>query len=225
MVAQHFVPVQSHTPDRYFNRDWSTTVRNRSQIAVSLLAALTILGMSPASQAADAPAPVTGEVVKVTKLTPEQLRKVNAAGAQRSGAAEGRAVCFQAHVRNKGWSATLCTDGTTPGFTGTVGENKPIDRIKFYVGTTGAMNFNVQAHWAETGTGAERHIAPGGSFEFSHNGGQPIQALRFRSTNESMKAAAHVQGVGWKGTDQWSYDQWIGSIGENRWMEAFWIAI
>ncbi|WP_329563458.1 hypothetical protein OG711_37905 [Streptomyces uncialis] len=71
----------------------------------------------------------------------------------------------------------------------------------------------------------ERHIAPGGSFEFSHNGGQPIQALRFRSTNESMKAAAHVQGVGWKGTDQLSYDQWIGSIGENRWMEAFWIAI
>ncbi|WP_405648074.1 hypothetical protein [Streptomyces uncialis] len=40
-----------------------------------------------------------------------------------------------------------------------------------------------------------------------------------------MKAAAHVQDVGWKGTDQWAYDQWIGSIGENRWMEAFWIAI
>ncbi|MGW6462007.1 hypothetical protein ACWF94_39795 [Streptomyces sp. NPDC055078] len=180
--------------------------------------------MSPAAQAADAPASATREVVKVAKLTPEQIRKVNAAGAQRSEAAEGRAVCYQAHVRNKGWSATLCTDGA-PGYTGAVGENKPIDRIKFYVGTTGAMNFNVQAHWAGTGTGPERHIAPGNSYEFAHGAGQPIQALRLRSTNESMKAAAHVQNVGWKGTGQWSYDQWIGSIGENRWMEAFWIAI
>lgn len=192
-----------------------------------LLAASLATGTTSASasQAADVPAPATREVVKVSKLTPEQIRKVNAAGTQRSGAlAEGRAVCYQAHVRNKGWSAELCTDGNS-GFTGTVGENKPIDRIKFYVGTVGAMNFNVQAHWAETGTGSEHYIAPGSSFEFVHAGGQPIQALRLRSTNESMKAAAHVQDVGWKGTDQWSYDQWIGSIGENRWMEAFWLAI
>ncbi|WEV28918.1 hypothetical protein OYE22_29835 [Streptomyces sp. 71268] len=161
----------------------------------------------------------------MAKLTPEQLREVNAAGVQRSGSrTEGRAICYQAHVRNKGWSATLCTDGAD-GYTGTVGENKPIDRIKFYVGTTGAMNLNVQAHWAETGTGPEHYIAPGTSYEFSHSGGQPVQALRLRSNNETMKAAAHVQGVGWKGTNAWSYDQWIGSIGENRWMEAFWIDI
>ncbi|MGC5344071.1 hypothetical protein ACPXCE_27185 [Streptomyces sp. DT24] len=181
--------------------------------------------MAPAAQAGDTSAPATNDVVRVGKLTPEMARKVDAAGAKRTGSlTQGRALCFQAHVRNGGWSALLCTDGAA-GYTGTVGQNKPIDEVYFYVGTVGALNFNVQVHWAEDGTSGEYNVPPGTSIQLSNVHGQPLQAIRLRSTNETLKAAAHVQNVGWKGTDQWSYDQWIGSIGENRWMEAFWVAI
>ncbi|MGC0415024.1 UrcA family protein [Embleya sp. AB8] len=201
-------------------------MRFRARIAVPLLSALALFGMAPAAQAVETSAPATSEVVTVGKLTPEQAQKVDAAGAKRTGLrTQGRALCYQAHVRGSDqWSAKLCTDGAA-GYTGTVGQNKPIDEIYFEVGTTGALNFNVQAHWAEDGTGSENNVPPGTWIRIGNIHGQPLQAIHLRSTNETLKAAAHVQDVGWKSTDQWLYDQWIGSIGENRWMEAFWVAI
>ncbi|MGW4897478.1 hypothetical protein ACWEQL_35295 [Kitasatospora sp. NPDC004240] len=189
-----------------------------------------LLANAPAA-AAGTPTPpstptATNDVVKIGKLTPEQTRTMDAAGAERtafSPQTDGRRLCFQAHSRTGGWSAAKCSD--SEGYTGTEGQNDPIDVVRFWVGTTGALNFNVQVHWANDGNSSEYYVAPGNSIELSNIHGNPLQAIHLRSTNETMKAAAHVQNVGWKGTNQWSYDQWIGSIGENRWMEAFWIDI
>lgn len=200
-------------------------MRFRAKISVPLLASLALFGMAPAAQAADSSTPAPSDVVKIGKLTPEQARKVDAAGAKQTGSlTQGRALCYQAHIKNGPWSSMVCTDGAE-GYSGTVGENRPIDAVYFYVGTVGSLNFNVQVHWAEDGNSGEYHVPPGSAIQLSNANGQPLQAIHLRSTNETLKAAAHVQNVGWKGTDQWSYDQWIGSIGENRWMEAFWVAI
>ncbi|MEV0535528.1 hypothetical protein [Kitasatospora sp. NPDC050463] len=201
-------------------------MRFRALAAVSALTALTLVGIVPAAQAADPPAPATGVVVKVEKLSPEQARTVDAASAARtafSPETQGRVLCFQAHARTAGWTAVVCSNEA--GFTGTEAKNDPIDAVRFIVGTVGALNFNVQTHWANDGTASEDYVPPGYMLEISNANGNVLEAIRLRSTNETMKAAAHVQNVGWKGTGQWSYDQWIGSIGEGHWMEAFWVDI
>ncbi|MFJ8434891.1 hypothetical protein ACIQ9P_26680 [Kitasatospora sp. NPDC094019] len=205
-------------------------MRVRALTAVSTLTALTFLGMVPAAQAADSPVPAVNGVTRVEKLGPEGLREMaaaqadaNAQGVTDGTAAGGRRVCFQAHARSAGWTSTICTDQS--GFTGSQGQVDPIDAVRFSVGATGGMDFNVQLHWANDGTGAEGHIAPGGAVEIWNANGNVLEAIHLWSSNESMMAAAHVKNVGWKGTGLYSYNQWIGSIGEGRWMEAFWIHI
>ncbi|MFD4908875.1 hypothetical protein [Kitasatospora purpeofusca] len=206
-------------------------MRFRALTAVSGLTALTLLGMMPVAQAAEPPAPAANEVTTVGKLSPEEFQKMRAAragvntqGVTDGATIQGRVVCYQAHVRNANvWTSLICTDQSS--FTGSVGQGDPIDAVYFAVGTTGGMDFNVQLHWANDGSGPERHVAPGETVTVVNPQGNVLEAIHLRSSNESMKAGAHVKDVGWKGTDQWSYDQWIGSIGEARWMEAFWIHI
>ncbi|WP_380280884.1 hypothetical protein [Kitasatospora purpeofusca] len=199
-------------------------MRFRALTAVAALTALTVLGAVPTAQAAEPAepsAPATTAEGKLRKLTPEMADAVNAA---RAGAADSVAgvtphfVCFRAHLRNAGWSNTVCSDG--PGFTGLEGKNDPIDAVRFTVG--GGFDFRAQVHFANTGTTSEIHVPSGSEYEFFNNG-NAIEAIHLRSLNHAMKAAAHVQNVGWKGTNTWERDQWIGSIGEARWMEAFWI--
>ncbi|MFB7476231.1 hypothetical protein [Kitasatospora sp. NPDC056184] len=202
-------------------------MRFRALTAVSALTALTFLGTVPMAQAAGPSASAAGTMVKIQKLTPEMTRAIDAARAKAapSGSAlqAAHVLCYQAHTRKAGWTAQLCTDGAA-GFTGTTGHNDPIDMVAFTV--FGGLDFNTQFHWANDGTSIGFNVpADGRRIEFWNLSGNPLEAIRLRSTNETMKAAAHVQNVGWKGTDQWSYDQWIGSIGEARWMEAFWVAI
>ncbi|MFE2108360.1 hypothetical protein ACFXAF_21195 [Kitasatospora sp. NPDC059463] len=198
-------------------------MRFRALTAVSALTALTLLGMVPVAQAAGPSAPASNTEVKIEKLTPELSRAVDAARAEavESGTARSYYVCFQAHARGAGWTNTVCSDG--PGFTGSEGHNDPIDRVVFTVG--GGLDFNTQLHFRNEGTTAPIHVPSSYQVELSNPNGNVIEAIRLWSSNAPMKAAAHVQNVGWKGTDQWSYDQWIGSIGEARWMEAFWIDI
>ncbi|MER7703727.1 hypothetical protein ABTX81_12605 [Kitasatospora sp. NPDC097605] len=198
-------------------------MRSRTLTALSALTALTLLGMVPVAQAAGSAAPSSSTEVKPAPDT-AQTGDTARAGAAVPGPTlqNARALCYQAHSRNAGWTSVLCTDGAA-GFTGTTGQNDPIDRVYFSV--YGDLDFNVQLHWSNDGTGAERRVAPGTWAEIYNPNGNALEAIHLRSTNETMKAAAHVQNVGWKGTDLWSYDQWIGSIGEARWMEAFWVAI
>ncbi|MFD9068204.1 hypothetical protein ACFVZ3_42595 [Kitasatospora purpeofusca] len=206
-------------------------MRFRALTAVSGLTALALLGVMPVAQAAEPSAPAANEVTTVGKLSPEEFQKmraaradVNAQGVTDGTTIQGRVVCYQAHVRNANvWTSLICTDQSS--FTGSVGQGDPIDAVYFAVGTTGGMDFNVQLHWANDGRGAEVHVGPGGWVQMSNGNGNVLEAIHLRSTNESMKAGAHVKNFGWKTTDQWSYDQWIGSIDENRWMEAFWIHI
>ncbi|MEK2490906.1 hypothetical protein WN990_15225 [Kitasatospora purpeofusca] len=206
-------------------------MRFRALTAVSGLTALTLLGMVPVAQAAEPSAPAANGVAKVKKMSPEEIQEMLAAradantqGVTAGTTAEGRVVCFRAHVRNANmWTSTICTDQS--GFTGSEGRNDPIDAVYFYVGPTGGMDFNVETHWANFGTAPEAHIAPGDGLMMWNSNGSALEAIHLRSFNQSMMAAAHVKDVGWKGTGLRSYDQWIGSIGENRWMEAFWIDI
>nr|BEK69265.1 hypothetical protein KPHV_64920 [Kitasatospora purpeofusca] len=208
-----------------------TVMRLRVLTAVSGVTALTLLGVMPVAQAAEPSAPAANGVAKVKKLSPEEIQTMLAAradantqGVTAGTTAQGRVVCFQAHVRNANmWTSTICTDQS--GFTGSEGHSDPIDAVRFFVGTTGGMDFNVQTHWANFGTTPEAHIAPGEGLLMVHSNGNALEAIHLRSSNERMMASAHVKDVGWKGTGLWSYDQWIGSIGENRWMEAFWIDI
>ncbi|WP_380280882.1 hypothetical protein [Kitasatospora purpeofusca] len=201
-------------------------MRFRALTAVSALTALTLLGAVPAAQAAGPSAPAANTEAWVQKPAPARGQAANAAHteAAASGATlqNAHVLCYQSHSRKAGWTASLCTDGS-PGFTGTTGQSDPIDRVMFTV--YGDLDFNVQLHWSIDGTGLDRHVVPNTSVEVYNVNGNPLEAIRLRSTNETMKAAAHVQNVGWKGTNLWSYDQWIGSMGENRWMEAFWVAI
>ncbi|MFF7456877.1 hypothetical protein [Kitasatospora sp. NPDC008115] len=202
-------------------------MRSRTLTAVSALTALTFLGMVPVAQATGpAATPASGTEAKIQKPAPDTAEAVDVArtAAAPSGTTlqNARSLCYRAHSRNAGWTSLLCTDGAA-GFTGTTGQNDPIDRVYFAV--YGDLNFNVQMHWANAGTGVERRVDPGTWAEIYNPAGNALEAIHLRSTNETMKAAAHVQNVGWKGTDLWSYDQWIGSIGEARWMEAFWVAI
>ncbi|MFE7531322.1 hypothetical protein ACFU7Y_37290 [Kitasatospora sp. NPDC057542] len=199
------------------------TMRFRALTAVSALTALTLLGMVPVAQAAGPSAPTSNTEVKIEKLTPEMSQAVDAARteAAESGTARSYYVCFQAHSRTAGWTNMVCSDG--PGFTGTEGRNDPIDRVIFTVG--GGLDFHTQVHFSNDGSTSEIYVPSSYQAEVSNVNGNVIEAIRLRSSNAPMKAAAHVQNVGWKGTDQWSYDQWIGSINEGRWMEAFWIDI
>ncbi|MFJ8434677.1 hypothetical protein ACIQ9P_25595 [Kitasatospora sp. NPDC094019] len=198
-------------------------MRIRALAAVSVLTACTILGMVPAAQAAGPSAPAANAEVKIEKLTPELGRAVDAARAEavESGTARSYYVCFQAHTRSGVWTNTVCSDG--PGFTGTEGHNDPIDSITFTVG--GGLDFHTQVHFAEAGSTAPVHVPSSYQATIYNINGYAVEAIHLWSSNARMKAAAHVQNVGWKGTDQWSYDQWIGSIDEARWMEAFWIDI
>ncbi|MFE7493116.1 hypothetical protein ACFVVU_09090 [Kitasatospora sp. NPDC057965] len=203
-------------------------MRLRALTAVSALTALTLLGAMPVAQAADSSAPAVNEVTKVKELSPEEIQAMAAAQADTSTQGvtagtmtQGRRVCFQAHTRKAGWTNTICTDQS--GFTGSQGQADPIDAVRFAVGATGGMDFNVQLHWSNDGTGSEYHIGPGAAVELYN--GNDLEAIHLWSSNESMMAAAHVKDVGWKGTGLWSYNQWIGSIDEGRWMEAFWIDI
>ncbi|MFE6865021.1 hypothetical protein ACFVFS_00525 [Kitasatospora sp. NPDC057692] len=201
-------------------------MRFRALTAVSALTALTFLGTVPMAQAADSSAPASNTGVKIRKPTPELARAIDAARTKAAGSGPAlqtaHVLCYQAHTRNAGWSAILCTDGA-PGFTGTTGHNDPIDRVVFWVG--GGLDFNTQLHWANDGTSQGFHVASGDGLELWNTHGNALEAIRLWSSNDLMKAAAHVQNVGWKGTDRWSPDQWIGSIGEARWMEAFWVAV
>ncbi|WP_380280860.1 hypothetical protein [Kitasatospora purpeofusca] len=198
-------------------------MRIRALTAVSALTALTLLGMVPVAQAADPSVPAANTGIKIEKLTPELSRSVDAARAEavESGTARSYYVCFQAHTRSGQWTNTVCSDG--PGFTGTENHNDPIDRVIFTVG--GGLDFHTQLHFANEGTAPAVHVPSSYQIEFWNPNGNVIEAIHLWSSNAPMKAAAHVQNVGWKGTDQWSYNQWIGSIGEARWMEAFWIDI
>ncbi|MFF2656209.1 hypothetical protein ACFVUH_02470 [Kitasatospora sp. NPDC058032] len=202
-------------------------MRFRALTAVSALTALTLIGMVPVAQAAGPSAPAAGGGPTFESSVPDVARAMDAARVEGTpsiaDATQWRQVCFQAHSRSAGWTSTVCSD--EPGFTGTEGHNDPIDGLRFWVNKVADMDFNVQVHWANDGSGWEYHVPPGGSIELDNGNGNVVEAIHLRSSNEPMKAAAHVKNVGWKGTNLFAYDQWIGSIGENRWMEAFWIDI
>ncbi|MFD5563389.1 hypothetical protein [Kitasatospora griseola] len=88
----------------------------------------------------------------------------------------------------------------------------------------GSLNLYTQVHYSNIPQNTPEQNTPSG-YSIQYNAGtEAIEALHLRS-NVAILAAAHVKDVGWKGTNMWSYDQWIGSIGEARWMEAFWIDI
>ncbi|MFB7476230.1 hypothetical protein [Kitasatospora sp. NPDC056184] len=198
-------------------------MRFRALAAVSALTALTLLGAVPTAQAAAPSAPATTTGATLQKLTPETAAAVDAARAGTPAADSPTGitphyVCFQAHSRTTGWTNLVCSDG--PGFTGTENKNDPIDSVIFTVG--GGFDFRAQVHFANTGTTGEVYVPSGYQYQF-YNDGNAVEAIHLRSLNHAMKAAAHVQNVGWKGTNTWERDQWIGSIGEARWMEAFWI--
>ncbi|MFJ8434651.1 hypothetical protein ACIQ9P_25460 [Kitasatospora sp. NPDC094019] len=200
-------------------------MRLRTLTTVSAFTALTFATAAPAAHAADPSAPATSPGYTVRKLTPEEAGGTDTAGTGQIASGprtQGRVICFQARTRSGTWTAKVCSDG--PGFTGTEGRNDPIVSVRFWVGTVGDMDLTVALHFAEIGTLPEVTLLSGDAVEIDAVG-RALEAIHLQSDSESMKAAAHVQNVGWKGTDQWSYDQWIGSIGEGRWMEAFWIDI
>ncbi|MGV9269491.1 hypothetical protein ACWDRR_33040 [Kitasatospora sp. NPDC003701] len=198
-------------------------MRFRTMTAAAITA-LTVLGTVPAAQAAAPAAPEGGYKITVTKQSPEMEQAVNAARAEATASGDALTaaplLCFQAHTKKVGWTPAVCSNQV--GHTGTVGNADPIDGITLSV--FGSLDLYTQVHASNIPqSSAELHLVSGDTVEYTA-GGELIEALHLRSS-VPMLASAHVKDVGWKGGTQWLKDQWIGSIGEARWMEAFWIDI
>ncbi|MCX4688768.1 hypothetical protein OG401_31495 [Kitasatospora purpeofusca] len=194
-------------------------------LTAAAITALTVLGTVPAAQAAAPAAPEAGFKITVGKQTPEMEQAVNAARAEATASgdavAAGPRLCFRAHSKNAGWTPTVCSDQT--GHAGTEGHGDPIDRVVLW--PSGGLDFYTQVHISNIPESSPERQIPSGGYVEIDAGDETVEALHLRSTNALMKASAHVKDVGWKGGTQWLNDQWIGSIGEGRWMEAFWIDI
>lgn len=207
-------------------------VRIRTKAVVSLFAALALIGVSHGAQAADSPDlvdPGDTSVTRIGKVTPEMARQADAEVAKLPRMASNwPIICFQAHVRNHGDTAVRCSN--TGGWTGLTGENEPIEAAEFWyysVADRAGMAMAITPHFADFGTGGEKAM-PVYPYSvivgYKNTAWHPLQALRLRSTTHNTHGAAHVQNVGWKGFGP-AMDQWIGSIGENRWMEAFYVSV
>ncbi|MEU0935914.1 hypothetical protein [Embleya sp. NPDC005971] len=186
-----------------------------------------------------------GARVKVPAETLSKMRREAApAGSARS--ADGGTLWYRALSRSNtqvwgDWK--LSNDVLNPGYVGNAGNNDPIVAVQFlwYQHPPFGYNLGLRGHWSDFGYGS---IFP---LSFDDNNAdasvvmytpllQPLEELAFfNSGPNSVVAAGHIQDVGWQGGTYfqpesgypwgwpWVGAYWIGSTGQARWIEAFWV--
>ncbi|MGW9210964.1 hypothetical protein ACWGR4_28745 [Embleya sp. NPDC055664] len=123
-----------------------------------------------------------------------------------------------------GLNAYLCSPAES-GFTGTTGLGEPLESLEFIFSGPTVMQAEVRVHLAGMGWGSWKEVKSNYSIRFGAPGtaGPAIEAISFRSTNGTFEGAGHIMNnPNWVGTGLLS-DITIGTTGEGRWLEAFWV--
>ncbi|MGC0416349.1 hypothetical protein [Embleya sp. AB8] len=188
------------------------------------VAAMASPSLAPTTQAGGSSGPPAGEgspaadaLVSRTPIPPKTIAPRNGSTSLDTN------LCYWSETRNVGRTGSLCSPAKA-GFTGTTGQNKPLESASFYFDQSTAMTLWVRVHFAEVGWTNWRPITSTYVMQYGDIGvgGPAIEAIDFSSTNGSLTGAGHVQNVGWVGTGT-SSNITIGTTGQARWLEAFWV--
>ncbi|MGX2994787.1 hypothetical protein JNUCC64_10885 [Streptomyces sp. JNUCC 64] len=206
----------------------------RVLVALGLAAALVPAGLTGAwakegAAAPAAPPKTTAEALQTpgtatAKTYPKGMTALQALKAERkrlgirASAVEPRIVCYRAYVQGLGWLGAIC-DGYP---VGSVGLKRAIESLQIAIG--GTKGFCTNAYLLGRWQTEHCHLTDTPGSVTLGTIGHPMEAVFLRVGSGPLSARAHVAGLG----DMpilYGTHLIIGTTGQNRRLEAIWIAV
>ncbi|MFE5913615.1 hypothetical protein ACFQ6B_31650 [Streptomyces wedmorensis] len=135
----------------------------------------------------------------------------------------GGRFAYRAHVQDLGWQPWVCGGQ----WSGTQGLAKNLEAIEFQVNPANAETFCARAHRSSYGWDSTFQCKNSGIFQIGTTGmNSPIEAIEVAPQINIITGNAYSRNVGWLGGMTYAGKiGMIGTVGQNRPMEMFWLSI